>query len=67
MGLGDSLKERISVNGYLLNGYCAGSDYNARGNESTSVFAMIETAEGMANLDDNGVRRLAEGAKRSAE
>jgi 4-hydroxy-2-oxoheptanedioate aldolase len=29
-----------------------GSDYNARANESTNVFAMIETAEGMANLDD---------------
>ena len=29
-----------------------GPDYNARANESTTAFAMIETAEGMANLDD---------------
>src|ERR1700682_6736891 len=29
-----------------------GPDYNARANEFTNVFAMIETAEGLANLDD---------------
>jgi 4-hydroxy-2-oxoheptanedioate aldolase len=28
-----------------------GADYNARANDSTNVFAMIETAEGLANLD----------------
>ena len=29
-----------------------GPDYNVRADELTSVFAMIETVEGMANLDD---------------
>jgi 4-hydroxy-2-oxoheptanedioate aldolase len=29
-----------------------GPDYNARANEFTNVFAMIETAEGLANLDE---------------
>ena len=29
-----------------------GPDYNALANEFTNVFAMIETAEGLANLDD---------------
>ena len=33
-----------------------GPDYNARANESTNVFAIIETAEGMANLDDITMR-----------
>jgi 4-hydroxy-2-oxoheptanedioate aldolase len=28
-----------------------GPDYNARANETTSVFAMIETVDGLANLD----------------
>ena len=29
-----------------------GPDYNARANEFTNVFAMIETADGLANLDE---------------